>query len=325
MRRDLAAAIVLFGLVAPSVVATASGAGPEIAYDRTVDGAGRVTVVTLASGRVRVVTPASGNEQPVWAPDGQTLVAVEATGLDRSNLVRWDAGSGRPRRLTSATGTNAWPSFAPGGRALAWTSGAGGRTAIWRMAADGTGKRRLTAGPHDVHPAWSPAGGRIAYVAAGGVLRVVSAAGGMPRTLASPPVSTDAPPSWSPDGRRLAVAGADGALYVVDLAGTVHRVELGSSRHRAWKPVWAPHRARIAFLDLAGGGALRVVSAAGGPPRTLARRTAGLDAPAWSPDGRRLAYVDTARHLEVVGATGGASRRVTHGITFDGDPAWRPA
>jgi Tol biopolymer transport system component len=324
MRRSRVLMLALLGLVAPSAGLAASGGAGEIAYDRTVDGAGRVTLLTLATGRVRVVTPASGNEQPVWAPGGEALVVLEAMGIDRSRLVRVDVPSGRSRRLTPARGTNAWPAFAPNGRALAWTAGADGRTAIWRMAADGTAKRRLTPGPHDVHPSWSPAGKQIAYVAAGGALRVVAAAGGAPRTLPLPAVSTDAAPSWSPDGRLLAVAGADGALYVAGLAGGVRRIEPGLPHAHAWRPVWAPRGGRIAYLDLVHGGALRIVPATGGAPRTLARRTDALDAPAWSPDGRRLAFADAARHLEVVEATGGASRVVTHGITFDGDPAWRP-
>ena len=131
-------------------------------------------------------------------------------------------------------------------------------------------------------------------------------------------------PSWSPDSRALVVAGADGALYRVPAGGAVAtRLTAGRPRLLAWHPVWAPAGGRIAFIDLAHGGALHVTIAHGGD-RVLAPRSDFAGAPSWSPDGRRLVFADGTQHLEIVNATTGARRTITHGSTVDANPAWQP-
>ena len=124
-----------------------------IAYDTTVDGAGRVAVVSLASGHVRVITPAPGNELPVWSPDGRRLVDVEGAGIGDSDLLLRDLAGSTARHLTSAPGENAYATWSPDGRAIAWTAGRAGRLAVWRMAADEQRERRLATG---AHPAGRP-------------------------------------------------------------------------------------------------------------------------------------------------------------------------
>ncbi|MCP5114040.1 MAG: S9 family peptidase, partial [bacterium] len=52
---------------------------------------------------------------------------------------------------------------------------------------------------------------------------------------------------------------------------------------------------------------IRVVSAAGGEDRELARGSS----PAWSADGQRMAYLGSGRQIWVVGSSGGAPERVT--------------
>jgi TolB protein len=50
--------------------------------------------------------------------------------------------------------------------------------------------------------------------------------------------------------------------------------------------------------------------------------------PAWSPDGKRIAYTsagsNTPRAIYVMNADGTARRRLTFGRTGDGSPAWSP-
>jgi hypothetical protein len=59
--------------------------------------------------------------------------------------------------------------------------------------------------------------------------------------------------------------------------------------------------------------------------RVLAPRTDALSTPTWSRDGRFLAFADAARHIETVSSDGRMRRAVTHGISADANPAWRPA
>jgi TolB protein len=79
-----------------------------------------------------------------------------------------------------------------------------------------------------------------------------------------------------------------------------------------------------------GSGGMVVIDASGRRVRTLTKRRAGREdiEPAWSPDGRRLAFArstDRGRSFRVyvMNAGGSGVRRLTRG-TFDYSPAWSP-
>jgi dipeptidyl aminopeptidase/acylaminoacyl peptidase len=188
---------------------------------------------------------------------------------------------------------------------------------------------------------------------------MVDTAGGAPRRFTGGP-RRDAEPRWSPDGSRLAFvsereATKKGQLYVMPADGG-EAIPLSDLKNGVTNPVWSPDGTRIGFVSRVGGWQepeseeekrksrpprvitslkyrqngegftydrrphLFVVSADGGEPRQI---TDGdwVDAdPAWSPDGRLIAF-SSARHVEkddddasdlwLVGAEGGEPRRVT--------------
>lgn len=77
------------------------------------------------------------------------------------------------------------------------------------------------------------------------------------------------------------------------------------------------------------GGGIVLVDAAGGRRATLTSERGVIDwAPAWSPDGRRIAFTRTtddmrSYHVYVMRADGAGVRRLTHG-RFDTQAAWSP-
>jgi Tol biopolymer transport system component/DNA-binding winged helix-turn-helix (wHTH) protein len=173
--------------------------------------------------------------------------------------------------LTALSGSEYGGAFSPDGRlvAFSWNGevSAGGTRPWWQgnmdiyiKAVGSSEVRRLTTDPGtDLAPQWSPDGRQIAYARSeppyhSQTIRVMSALGGSDRKVSDFHIWL--PAAWSPDGR-----------YVV--AG------------RAGQPEAAYPTNGIYLIPIQGG-----------VPRAITRPPApGVDhAPAFSPDGRRLAY-----------------------------------
>jgi Lysyl oxidase/WD40-like Beta Propeller Repeat len=144
-------------------------------------------------------------------------------------------------------------------------------------------------------PAWSPSGGRIAYVTRGN-LWVADVDG----THRGKLTSAADQPAWSPNGRRIAFV-RGGFVWTVRVDGLDER-RLAVGAH----PAWSPDGKRIAFDR---DGHVITVRWAGGGARVAGD---GAD-PAYAPDGR-LAVV---RDGEIV---------VRGSVVAEGEaPAWSPA
>jgi dipeptidyl aminopeptidase/acylaminoacyl peptidase/CubicO group peptidase (beta-lactamase class C family) len=151
---------------------------------------------------------------------------------------------------------------------------------IWRVGTRSGEPERLTRGPADAAPAWSPDGRRIAFLRASDApaqVWLLPTAGGEPEQVTTLPLGAGAP-VWSPDGRFLAFSApvdlhggddaatapvvttrldyrADGAglmktmrkhLHVVNLSTKEVRTVTGGDWH-AGDPAWSPDSTRLAF------------------------------------------------------------------------------
>jgi TolB protein len=208
---------------------------------------------------------------------------------------------------------------------------------------------QLTQEQSDEHPVWSPDGSKIAFD------RVVFARGAAVGQIHVFVVNADGTGlrdvvgkaglgglSWSPDGRRLAYRDAEGAIRTVALDGSV-----GPTLYRsdvAHDPAWSPDARRIVFVEdsfnLGSNGRLLEVAASGGRPKTLlefkGHDVYSESAPAFSPDGKRIAIVRSASEgggrpsaIELVRSDGGG-RRVLTTLQLSSDdaelarPSWSP-
>ncbi len=215
---------------------------------------------------------------------------------------------GDVRRLTDAPGDDAQASWSPDGRRLAFRARRDGSNALAWAAWDGSGQVQLT------------------------------------RTLRW----SEGQPAWTPDGRRLLFRRTpenplvqDGELWLLDPAATVLLEEPavtpvlerpGDERY----PGVSPDGTRIAFrgdLDLrpdTGDEELYVAPFDGvraGPPVAVTRDLVPDSAPAWSPDGTRLAFESDragGRDVFTVRADGRGLRRLTEHPALDEGPAWSP-
>ena len=177
----------------------------------------------------------------------------------------------RPVALTSLTGSEFYPTFSPDGEqvAFSWNGTKQDNWDVYVTLVGSSDVRRLTSDPgEDARPTWSPDGRQIAFVrqrADDSTIHLVSPLGGAERRLGDFRGADSL--DWSPDGKWLA-------------AGNSGQLNFG----------W------LALLPRPGGKGPRgiyLVSVEGGAARPLiVSKSNRVDSkPAFSPDGRRLAYV----------------------------------
>jgi dipeptidyl aminopeptidase/acylaminoacyl peptidase len=228
------------------------------------------------------------------------------------------------------------------------------RARICMMEVSGGETLPLTAGTsNDASPRWSPDGQRLAFVSTRegkgdqekAQLYVMSASGGQAQRLGHMPNGVS-DPAWSPDGGRLAFLSLEGPEPARD------PIVVGPGRHRRlwtipaggdtpepitppnltiWEYAWSPDGQAFAVYYSTGPdeldwyrGQIGIVEAHGGAVRQITSLTRQAGALAWSPDGRRVAYVSgewsdrglVGGELFVVPREGGDSRNLTPGIEF---------
>jgi len=330
--------------------------GRAAAYATDRSGGFEIAVKPLLGGAAEVVLTSDGqqNVQPAWSPDGD-YIAYHS--MRRGGIWIVPALGGVARQVSDFGSDPAW---SPDGRRLAFQSdpladiaptayGANVPSTIWTVARDGSDRRRLTssadpAGGHAA-PAWSPDGRRIAfatYSAAPQRLWSVPTEGG-PASLLDEAHGAIFDPVFAPDGRCIYYAtggpfiirvpltegrrgGAHDAIATPGLAGVRHLSISADGR-------------RLAMTSLSLSSNLWTVDVsarsgeAAGPPRPLTDDTSRRKTtPAWSPDGRWIAYTGSrggpGSDIFVMNAADARSLPVTTGepaVTNPGPPAnYRP-
>jgi Tol biopolymer transport system component/DNA-binding winged helix-turn-helix (wHTH) protein len=205
-----------------------------------------------------------------------------------------------PVQLTTNAGLDLHPAFSPQGDAVAFASDRSGSFELYVRALAGTATEiALTSdGQHNVQPAWSPDGSLIAFHSYGrGGVWVMPARGGVARQLAA----EGSHPAWSKDGQRVA--------FQTDEPSDVNPSAFGAQ----------------------GGSTLKIVDLDGRNLRDLTRAAhpaGGHAAPAWSGDGRFVAFsvFDGGRKNGVwlVSTETGETRQLLEGIRGLYESAFAP-
>lgn len=212
----------------------------------------------------------------------------------------------------------------------------GYRSAIWLVPFDGSSDAvRITAGPgQDTLPRWSPDARTLAFVSDRAApekadvgkkgrkpknVFVLSLTGGEARQLTS--FDDDCGDiTWSPDGRRVAFTVKDAKPDGAEDDG-LHVYE--RMRYKTDEGFLSDERRRHVWI----------VDAAGSEPRRLTDGDWDDVHPAWSPDGREIAFAsnrsadrerNTVADIHVASVTDGKVRRVTDEAGQYGNPAWSP-
>ena len=311
-------------------ISFSSGGGPL--YVMNADGSGqRWLTLTIASWGTSA-----------WSPDGRRI----AYGSDRggnSQIYVINADGSAQRNLTPERSLDSNPAWSPDGRRIAFLSYRGGNSDIYVMNAHGSRRRNLTRNPATENAfRWSPDGRKIAFLTYRGgnwEVYVMTADGSEQRRLTQGNALPSAPPAWSPDGRRIAfVSERDGnaEIYVVNADGTGQRNLTRIPRYDG-DPAWSPDGRKIAFASgsrscragegCVGNSDVYVMNADGSGQRRLTRAPRGDVVPAWSPDGRKIAFVskrDGNPEIYVMNSDGSGQRNLTRNATVDRLVAWSP-
>jgi Tol biopolymer transport system component len=237
------------------------------------------------------------------AETSATAPSVAAVVFERGGeLFSVSLSGGTATRLTRTRTDMYEPAISPDHRRVAFTLPRSEGIATMRI--DGSDRRVVTRGP-DADPAWSPDGRMIYFARTTGTWRVkscesifaVPARGGDARRITRGHRGGHYDPAPSPDGKAIAVSHWNAC-------------EGGTS---------SPH--------------LRVFTPSGRPTHALARLPHNgfgeyrfeRSCPAWSPDGKRLAFLSNS-DLAVVNRDGSRYRRLIRGggFLYYRVPAWAP-
>jgi len=277
-------------------------------------------------------------------PDGtQVVYALRRVrrGEYESHLWIRPFRGGQARHLTRGRVRDGSPEISPDGRLLAFVrtpvGDADAHGQVWILPLDGGEPWRLTSLRHGVSSAlWSPSGTRLALVAPGGDQRFLVGEERKDRT---------------PTARRLTRldfrddesghVGRRAHLWLLDAREGAQPRQLTGGDFDVVHPCWSPDERRIAFAADRGPDAnidprlqLWSVGTDAAKPRIreLASLRGDADRPAFSPDGRRLAFVGTdvadppdhlAPSLWVMDLPAGDARNLTAELDRPiGDWAW---
>lgn len=211
-----------------------------------------------------------------------------------------------------------------------------GVKAIYRSALDGRDTLKLTAdaGTDETPTAVGSQVIFTSYRTGHAELYAMTLTGGPQRRITvSAGNKTD--PSLSPDARRLVftndAAGVPKVWTSAPDGSDAHAVSQGSSDALEIEasPSWNPTSDKVVYMSTASGTAL--LFEIGIPPTSTAQalNTGSPPAfqPAWSPDGRFIAFSSTRNEttcLYLLDSSSGAVRQLTEGSSVDVEPSWVP-
>ena len=255
----------LNGIARTKIAFTSDRDGERIRGPLTDRGISNLYMADYDGARQRRITISKALDiTPVWSPDARSIAFGSWRSGYQDIYILFPYGDGVLQNPTkgNAARQNFLPAFSPDGTKIAYTSTGDGNSEIYVMNRDGSNRQRLTNHPNiDVTPTWSPTGTQIAFT---------SDRTGSPQ------------------------------IYIMNADGTgLQQITRESACDR---PTWSPAPLNeIAYSSRAGGGNIvKIFDFATRSTRALTEAIGNNESPAFSPNGRHVAFVSTRAGKEQI-------------------------
>jgi eukaryotic-like serine/threonine-protein kinase len=231
---------------------------------------------------------------PSWMPDGRNAVfASEFKPGTGDHLYILDTDSGGVETVTAGTGQELEPSVSPDGARIAFASGSLDLNLVEVALADGRITPLLDTARLEYAPDWSRSGSQLVYVAD---------SAGLPEIWLRHAGETR--------GRPIVRGDAEGTLGFAT-------------------PRFSPDEGRLAYLRVGANHVIWIANLSGGQEVRLEEESSDQHLPAWSPDGKWIAYTRFFQNqwqiAKVLAGGGGSPVRLTVGGGAAGSVDWSPS
>ena len=285
---------------------------------------------------------------------GAPYISFHSYRMEQSDIFIIDTNGKNLRNLTNRFAADCCATWAPDGRSFAFVSNFHGNDEIYVQRFDEAQARQLTNGPDDdfdpiwepFDPLWSPDGNWIAFISRrkeGYHIYKIDINGENLQRLTHQGDNYD--PTWSPDGQSIAFNSSRDnifALYVMDTDGkNIRRIKNPLHVHGSGPPPrfpsWSPDGNQFACVVENDGFGIYIMDTDGQNARRVSPLGTWSYNPAWSPDGKWIAYEayeagianpwedpNAVRHIFIVSVEGNEPRQITQYPVHNNSPAWVP-